>query len=149
MEADNISAVIGGDLDFLNLRLLLSKMYQNHGEDLYHYYFSKPLLLKDGTNLGVGRSEEICYVFNTLPVEEHIFGNMGKEVDRQTADYFLADNMEWYWTDFVKNGDPNRPGLAEWCPFRGDGAYMHFEGGAGHPERELHKEKMEFWMQWI
>ena len=149
VEAENISAVIGGDLDFLNLRLLLSKMYQNHGADLYHYYFSKPLLLKDGTNLGAGHSEEICYVFNTLPVEENIFGNMGKEVNRQTSDYFLAENMEWYWTDFVKNGNPNRPGLAKWCPFRGDGSCMHFEGSAGHPEQELHEKQMEFWMQWI
>ena len=149
IDAENIKVLIGGDLDFLNLRRIFTEMQKKHGAPLYHYYFSKPLVLKDGTNMGAGHSEEICYVFNTLHVEEEIFGGKGMEVDRQTADYFLAENIGWYWTSFVKNGNPDKAGLAEWQPVSENSAYMHFDGAAGQPEYELHPKQMEFWTEML
>ena len=81
----------------------LSLIREENGQiPAYVYYFSRNL---PGDDAGAFHSAELWYCFNTLhncwrPLEE--------------VDYKLAEDMVTYWTNFMKNGDPNGEGVAEW-----------------------------------
>lgn len=68
----------------------------------YVYHFTRRL---PGDGAGAFHSAELWYMFGTLnrcwrPMEEH--------------DYGLSRKMLDYWTNFMKNGDPNGNGLDKW-----------------------------------
>lgn len=70
----------------------------------YVYYFTRDL---PGNDVGAFHSSELWYMFGTLgrcwrPMTEH--------------DYELSNRMLDYWTNFMKTGNPNGEGLAEWKP---------------------------------
>ena len=71
----------------------------------YQYLFARKL---PGTHDGAFHSAELWYMFHTLdrswrPMTE--------------ADYRLADEVMDCWTNFVKYGNPNKPGNTTWAPF--------------------------------
>lgn len=72
------------------------------------YYFTRQL---PGDDAGAFHSSELWYMFGTL--------------DRcwrpsTGGDYKLSADMVDYWTNFMKTGDPNGDGLAEWRPYRSE-----------------------------
>jgi para-nitrobenzyl esterase len=68
------------------------------------YLFSqKP----QGDDAGAFHSSELWYMFGTL-------GRSWRPKSR--GDYELASRMVSVWCNFIKNGDPNGPGLPEWKP---------------------------------
>ena len=74
----------------------------------YLYFFDRKL---PGDQAGAFHSSELWYEFETLsrgwrPWEEH--------------DWELAEQLSAYWANFVKNGDPNGPGLPPWHPYAGE-----------------------------
>lgn len=89
-------------------------VYSQKMEDLQQrpshvYYFSRnlPGEGEDGFVNQAFHSCELWYMFGTLdrcwrPMEEH--------------DYQLSKTMLDYWTNFMKTGNPNGEGLAEWKP---------------------------------
>ena len=68
----------------------------------YEYYFSK-----DNGRLGPWHSGEEVYCYNNIPQNLRLFDS----ADRELADLFSS-----YFANFVKTGDPNGEGLAEWKP---------------------------------
>ena len=71
----------------------------------YQYLFARKL---PGTHDGAFHSAELWFMFHTLnrswrPMTE--------------ADYRLADEVMDCWTNFVKYGNPNKPGSESWVPF--------------------------------
>ena len=60
----------------------------------YVYYFDRKLL---GDYSGAFHSSELWYVFNTLSRSWR---------PKSQADYRLAEQINSYWVNFVKNGDP-------------------------------------------
>lgn len=71
-------------------------------EPSYVYYFKRHL---PGSEDGAFHSAELWYNFGTLgrcwrPMEEH--------------DFALSREMMAYWTNFIKQGDPNGEDLPEW-----------------------------------
>ena len=38
----------------------------------------------------------------------------------EDCDWELSQTMSSYWANFVKNGDPNGPGLPEWKAYTGE-----------------------------
>lgn len=73
--------------------------------------------------MGTPHSSEIPYVFGTLDK---------RHPDFTEYDYELSDVMQSYWTNLLKNGDPNGEGLKEWPAYTGDAPVtMHF-GNEGY-----------------
>ena len=100
--------------------------------------------MENGTFVGATHSAELFYVFHTLS----IMG--GSTVDGEPmkprlgpAQYALSGQMGSYWTNFVKRGCPNAPGLPYWPAVEpGNQEYLHLKAegpqaeGGRCPERE-------------
>ena len=72
------------------------------GKPVYRYVFARPRM---GVG-GAGHAEEI----------EYAMGNRAsnKEFAWKPEDYKVSEIMQGYFANFVKTGNPNGPGLAEW-----------------------------------
>ena len=74
----------------------------------YVYYFQRDL---PGDEAGAFHSAELWYMFGTL-------GQCWRPMT--SGDFALSDQMVRYWTNFMKNGDPNGEGLESWPAFRAE-----------------------------
>lgn len=82
----------------------------------YVYYFSRNL---PGDEQGAWHSSELWYMFGT---QNRCWRPW------EAKDYVLSANMLDYWTNFMKSGNPNGEGLAEWKACSGEeAAYMEFD----------------------
>jgi para-nitrobenzyl esterase len=48
---------------------------------------------------------------------QYVFGNFSKQMPSTDADRALAEQVESYWTNFAKTGDPNGAGVPAWPAF--------------------------------
>jgi para-nitrobenzyl esterase len=71
----------------------------------YVYRFTRLAPGSDPIKVGAFHSAELGYVFGTQTSIDRPWS------DRDRA---LSDQMEQYWTNFAKTGDPNAAGLPEW-----------------------------------
>ena len=78
----------------------------------YIYHFARPL---PGDDSGAFHSSELWYVFGTLQRAWRPF---------TAGDYDLSNLMLDYWTNFMKNGDPNGAGLERWEPYTTSTPYV-------------------------
>lgn len=96
IEAGKMSALYQGCMAFSH------RMDELQNNPSYVYYFTRQL---PGDDAGAFHSAELWYMFGTL--------------DRcwrplTAADQELSDRMLDYWTNFMKNGDPNGEGMPKW-----------------------------------
>ena len=75
------------------------------GKPAYVYRFTRPAPGSDPIKVGAFHSAELAYVFGTQASIDRPWS------DRDSA---LSDEMQQYWTNFAKGGDPNGPGLPAW-----------------------------------
>ena len=131
---------------FLCHRQLFHEMFASAcAAEVYHYYFSRPIVLPDGTDIGAPHSIELFFVFNSLSVPEGATLNEGDYSQGATvADHLLAENMQDYWAAFAKYGTPNAPGLAAWNAAK-DGSFMHFDNVRGVLRKELKLDALRYW----
>lgn len=54
-------------------------------------------------------ASEVAYVFNTLP------STLGHKVSKE--DQAMAEQIQTYWVNFAKTGNPNSAGLPYWSPY--------------------------------
>ena len=102
---------------------------------VYRYRFDRIGPDPSGANrYGAVHAVEIEYAFNVL--------NRSR-TDWEPADRKVARTMADYWANFIKTGDPNGEGLAEWPEFGANGQVMYLDAdSAAGPEE--HRVRHEF-----
>ena len=110
------------------------------GNTVYRYQFDRTVPIPEadkGTGLksfGSPHAAEIEYVFTMLD---------SKKADWQPQDYQVAKTMNDYWANFIRTGDPNGPGLANWPQFGKTHEVMHLNVQCQALPEE-HRDRYEF-----
>jgi para-nitrobenzyl esterase len=82
-----------------------AQAFAESGAPAYAYRFTRLAPGSDPIKVGAFHSAELAYVFGTQASIDRPWS------DRDRA---LSDQIEQYWTNFAKTGDPNGAGLPEW-----------------------------------
>jgi para-nitrobenzyl esterase len=114
------------------------------GNVAYHYELARIAPGRDA--LGVPHAADIAYVFGTL--DAGIIGVGGPPAQANDADRKVSAEMQTYWTNFAKTGDPNGAGLPRWPRFDPTArAYAQFTDSGAVAKEGLRRAQCELWME--
>jgi para-nitrobenzyl esterase len=108
------------------------------GHLTYEYGFDHAAPDRHGNQTGMGHSAELNF----------IFGTWGSDVQLAPIDRRIADQMQAYWANFVRAGDPNGEGLPRWPSFAvKEREYLAFTDDGAVVKSGLRREYCELFME--
>lgn len=108
----SVVKIAGQEQSRLNTWLWMDYRAKTSKTNAYEYFFDRAIPWPEYPQFGAFHTSEVPYVFNNLKMlRKHVL---------EQADTLVADQMSSYWANFVKNGDPNGPGLPVWAPYASD-----------------------------
>lgn len=118
---------------------LIAGLAAKHGSAAYLYYFTRVLNKSHGGFYGANHSAELPFLFH-LADRGGIFP--WDERKWEDFDYQYSETVMYFWTNFIKNGDPNGENLPEWLKYnKADDSLMEF-GDIILPATVPHKENL-------
>jgi para-nitrobenzyl esterase len=99
-------------------------LFAEQGKPAYVYRFTRLAPGSDPIKVGAFHSAELAYVFGTQA-----------SIDRpwSARDRALSEQMQQYWTNFAKTGNPNGEGLPQWPRYGASGQEVMELGDVTRP----------------
>ena len=137
---DQIAQQVGQVEDMLEPARFVARRMAAIGQPAYQYRFSYIAAAMRKKLKGAPHSSEIPYVFDTI--RESMWSDFGKGITAQ--DLQVARQVNAYWINFVKTGDPNGSGLPHWPKIAADGdQLMNFTLHGPAAETDPWKEQLD------
>ena len=132
--AGEASKSIGRDRTLASMYLWAADRLKTTKHPIYGYLYTHVKPGPESDLFGAFHAAELAYVFD----------NLDKAPNRPFTDKDreIAGKMAGYWTNFVKTGDPNGPGLAQWPVLDVSSKQLMELGGAFAPQPVLEAEKL-------
>ena len=104
------------------------------GRVTYEYEFEQPLPGQTATS----HASELDFVF----------GRWGKNVQLTPADRKISDQVQTYWANFARTGDPNGEGLPAWPKFTvNNQAYLAFTANGAAAKSDMRRRFCELFIK--
>ena len=108
--------------------------HSNAGHAAYQYEFQQP---KPGERY-TSHASELSF----------LFGTWGKDLQLSSIDVKVSEQMQAYWTNFARTGDPNGEGLPVWPKFTKEvQGYLAFTSSGAVAKTDLRREFCDVWRQ--
>jgi para-nitrobenzyl esterase len=112
------------------------------GNTAYQFQFSRVPPGREAA--GAAHGSELPYVFGTLSIAARA-ANAPKY---DQVDATVSDQMEQYWTNFAKSGNPNGGSLAQWPKFdTAERAYLDFTANGPKAREGLRREACDLFIE--
>jgi len=104
-EASGSALQLARDRTMGNLVLWAQARARRSGEPIYAYVWDHPYPVPDSARWGAFHTSEVPYVFGALDTPDRAFTDQDKQV---------SDQIQSYWINFMRRGNPNPPGQSSW-----------------------------------
>jgi para-nitrobenzyl esterase len=105
-----VAQQVGQIEDMIEPARFIARRMAAAGQPVYEYRFSYVAAAMRKKLQGAPHSSEIPYVFGTI--RQSMWSNFGKGI--AASDLRAARQVNAYWVNFAKTGDPNGAGLPRW-----------------------------------
>jgi para-nitrobenzyl esterase len=141
-----VAMEITSDMGMNNGTRYVARLIARAGKPVYFYHFGYVTKSARATNPAARHAAELVYVFDTLGTRTTRTGQSTPVAD---SDRTMARQMNTYWANFAKTGNPNGNGLPSWPPYTlANDEALEFTMNDGPVARQNFKAgKMTFWDQ--
>jgi len=134
-EALAASHLLSQDRGLASMYLWAKRRLQTSRQPIYAYLWTHIEPGPESARYLAFHSSEMPYVFHTLDVaKDRVF------TDKDRA---LADQLNTYWANWIKTGNPNGDGLPRWPPFKLEDKQIMELGDETRPRAILEEPKLK------